>query len=314
MNYKYIFGPVLSRRLGLSLGVDVIPQKTCNLNCVYCESGRTTLPSVKRSSFIPAVDIMSELDDFLQHHPKIDYITFSGAGEPTLYRDLPLIVNFLKKNYPHYKLALITNSVLLSLPELRKELLAFDVVLPSLDAATNEVFCKINRPVIQVEYEEVINGLISFRKMYSGKIWLEVFIIEGLNDTATEVSLLKNLLIKISPDIIQLNTLDRPGTEPWVKPASWAKLEEIKSFLSPLNVEIVARNLPNKHIEIVTDDIEEQIISTIKRRPCTATELALILGLEQEKLDVYIMKLIKEKIIIGDNQSGSVFYKMYKNP
>jgi wyosine [tRNA(Phe)-imidazoG37] synthetase (radical SAM superfamily) len=312
MSYKYIFGPVLSRRLGLSLGVDVIPQKTCNLNCVYCESGRTSLASVKRESFIPVEDIISELDNFLKHNPKIDHITFSGAGEPTLYRDLPVIISYLKNNYPQYQLALITNSILFSLPEIQKELLQLDVVLPSLDAATTAVFNKINRPVVPVEYEDVLTGLINFRKMFLGKIWLEVFIIEGLNDYTEELSLLKKYLKRIAPDNIQLNTLDRPGTESWVKPASWERLEEIMNFLAPLKVEIVARQLPIKHIEVIQDDIEDQIINTIKRRPCTAIELALILGLEQVKLDVYIQKLINEKVIIGDDQSGTVFYKISK--
>lgn len=312
MSYKYIFGPVLSRRLGLSLGVDVIPQKTCNLNCVYCESGRTSLASTQRDSFIPVKDIISELKDFLKVKPQIDYITFSGAGEPTLYRDLPEIIGFLKSNYPQYKLALITNSILLALPEIQQELLSLDVVLPSLDAATTAVFHKINRPVIQLEYKDVITGLINFRKIFLGKIWTEVFIIEGINDTTAELSLLKKYLIRIAPDIVQLNTLDRPGTESWVKPASWNRMEEIKTFFAPLNVEIVARELAVKHVDVVQDNFEDQIISTIKRRPCTAQELAVILGLDEVKLEGYLKQLISDKIIIGDNQSGMVFYKIRK--
>jgi len=310
MSYKYIFGPVLSRRLGLSLGVDVIPQKTCNLNCVHCESGRTSLPSSQRASFIPVRDIIEELQDFLKTNPKIDHITFSGAGEPTLYRDMPAIISFIKVNYPQYKLALITNSILLAQPEIRQELLEFDVILPSLDAATPAVFHKINRPVVKIEYQDVINGLISFRKIFKGKIWLEVFIIEGINDTAAELALLKEQLSLIAPDIVQLNTLDRPGTESWVKPASWKKLEEIKAYFAPLNVEIVARNKTAKHFEAAIQNIDEQIINTIKRRPCTGQELAAILGLETDMLEKHIQLLTSSQTIEPDNQSGSVFYKI----
>ena len=312
MPYKYIFGPVLSRRLGLSLGVDVIPQKTCNLNCVYCESGRTTMPSSIRTSVIPVEDIIIELKDFLKTNPKIDHITFSGAGEPTLYRDLPVIISFIRSDYPQYKLAMITNSILMAQAEIRQELLSFDVILPSLDAATSAVFHKINRPVAKVDYQEVINGLISFRKIFKGKIWLEVFIIEGINDTSLELELLKESLNKIAPDLVQLNTLDRPGTESWVKPASWQKLEEIKSLFAPLNVEIVARNKTAKHYETLVQHIDEQILNTIKRRPCTGQELATIIGLDIDQLETHVQKLISSGNIEADNQSGIVFYKLRK--
>jgi wyosine [tRNA(Phe)-imidazoG37] synthetase (radical SAM superfamily) len=310
MPYKYIFGPVLSRRLGLSLGVDVIPQKTCNLNCVYCESGKTTMPSSQRTAVIPVLDIIAELKDFLKTNPKIDHITFSGAGEPTLYRDLPVIISFIKVNYPQYKLAMITNSILMALPEIRQELLSFDVVLPSLDAATSTVFHKINRPVVKVDYHEVINGLISFRKDFKGKIWLEVFIIEGINDTTEELALLKEQISLIAPDLVQLNTLDRPGTESWVRPSSWQKLEEIKLFFAPLNVEIVARNKTAKHYETSVQNIDEQIINTIKRRPCTGQELATIIGIDIDQIESHLQKLISSGNIEDDSQTGIVFYKM----
>jgi wyosine [tRNA(Phe)-imidazoG37] synthetase (radical SAM superfamily) len=312
MPYKYIFGPVLSRRLGLSLGVDVIPQKTCNLNCVYCESGKTTMPSSQRTAIIPVKEIIAELADFLKTNPKIDHITFSGAGEPTLYRDLPSVISFVKENYPQYKLAMITNSILMAQPEIRNELLDFDVVLPSLDAATSAVFNKINRPVAKVDYLEVINGLISFRKHFRGKIWLEVFIIEGINDTDEELLLLKKAITDISPDLVQLNTLDRPGTESWVKPAKWQKLEEIKMLFAPLTVEIVARNKTIKHYETEAINIDEQIISTIKRRPCTAPELSTIIGAGINEINLQLEKAIKSGIILADNQSGIVFYKIRK--
>jgi wyosine [tRNA(Phe)-imidazoG37] synthetase (radical SAM superfamily) len=310
MSYKYIFGPVLSRRLGLSLGVDVIPKKTCNLNCVYCESGRTSLASAHRASFIPVKDIIAELKDFLKTNPKIDHITFSGAGEPTLYQDLPEIILFIKENYPQYKLAMITNSILLAQPEIRQELLSFDVILPSLDAISTAVFNKINRPVNKIEYQKVINGLISFSKDFKGKIWLEVFIIEGINDTESELALLKEYINKIAPDVVQLNTLDRPGTESWVKPASWQKLEEIKKYFTPLKVEIVARNKTSKHYEASVQNIDEQIINTIKRRPCTAQELTTIIGLESDSIEIHIQLLISSGTIEPYNQSGIVFYKI----
>ena len=144
--YKYLFGPVPSRRLGMSLGIDLVPKKVCTLNCVYCEVGKTTKLTTNRMEYVKYDKIISELNQFMSNNPKIDYITFSGSGEPTLNSKIGEVLAYVKQNYPDVKTAILTCGALLSSPQLRSELLEADVVLPSLDAATQAVFNKINRP------------------------------------------------------------------------------------------------------------------------------------------------------------------------
>jgi len=184
--YKHIFGPVPSRRLGVSLGIDLVPHKVCSLNCVYCECGKTTDLTVERIEYVPYGEVISELDRFMSENPKPDYITFSGSGEPTLNSRIGDIVSYIKNKYPDVSLALLTNGTLLSDPEVRKEIIACDLVLPSFDAATETAFDKINRPSELIGLEQYLNGIIEFRKEFKGKIWLEVFILPGYNDSPEE--------------------------------------------------------------------------------------------------------------------------------
>jgi len=146
MKFKHLFGPVPSRRLGISLGIDLVPYKTCTANCVYCECGKTTNLTIERKEYIPTDEILNELDVYLKQAPDLDYITFSGSGEPTLHSKIGEIINFLKKNYPQYKVAVLTNGTLLFHKELRDELKNADIIKPSLDAGSDEIFKKIKRP------------------------------------------------------------------------------------------------------------------------------------------------------------------------
>jgi len=238
-SYHYLFGPVLSRRLGISLGVDFIPYKTCNYDCVYCERNATTDMSIIRREFVPPKDIISELDRFLATHPHLDYITFSGSGEPTLYTGIGVIARTIKTVHPDYQVALITNGSLFSDPAVRQDVLFCDVIIPSLDAATNEVFAKINKPHPSITTEMVISGLEALRDEFKGKIWLEIFIIPDLNDSLDEIQKLHDAILRIRPDKVQLNTLDRPGAEAWIQPATERHLKDIAAQLDYPSVEII---------------------------------------------------------------------------
>jgi len=168
--YKYLFGPVPSRRLGISLGVDLVPHKTCSLNCVYCECGRTTILTDERKEYVPTEMVLSELNHFLTTNPRLDFITFSGSGEPTLHSGLGNVIKFIKKNFPKYQVALLTNGTLFYSPNIREEVKQVDVILPSLDAASEEVFHKINRPVRGLKVQKVIDGLVQLRtEFFAGK-------------------------------------------------------------------------------------------------------------------------------------------------
>ena len=193
--YKYLFGPVPSRRLGMSLGIDLVPKKVCALNCVYCEVGETTKLTTDRMEYIKYDKIISELQQFMSSRPKIDYITFSGSGEPTLNSRIGEVLAYVKQNYPDVKTAILTCGALLSSPQLRTEILEADVILPSLDAATQAIFNKINRPNPNLSIDTYIKGLIDFRKEYKGQIWLEVFLLRGYNDTPEELDLIKEAKI-----------------------------------------------------------------------------------------------------------------------
>jgi wyosine [tRNA(Phe)-imidazoG37] synthetase (radical SAM superfamily) len=239
MQYSHIFGPVSSRRLGRSLGVDLVPCKTCPYDCVYCECGATTSKTTKRCEFFPVDEVLDELSDYLSGAPHLDFITFSGAGEPTLSLSLGEVISFLKNRFPRYRVAVLTGGSLLCDPRVREELSRADVVLPTLSSVIGQTFQKIHRPDDELTVNKLLEGLIAFRKGYQGEIWLEVFIIHGLNTSDTELDGLKTAIPAIHPDRIQLNTLDRTGTESWVLPTDPRELERIRKYLGFSNIETI---------------------------------------------------------------------------
>ncbi|RLC09648.1 MAG: hypothetical protein DRI24_21450 [Deltaproteobacteria bacterium] len=198
--YHYLFGPVPSRRLGISLGIDLVPMKTCTLNCIYCECGRTTDLTLSRREYVPLPEVKAEFLHYQSNHPRPDYITFSGSGEPTLNSSIGKIIRFIHSHDTGIPVAVLTNGTLLFDPQVRKELKPASVVMPSLDAATDKVFIKINRPHSRSSVKGMIEGLIQFRKEFKGLIWLEIFIVTGLNNTESELTALKRAIQKISPD------------------------------------------------------------------------------------------------------------------
>jgi wyosine [tRNA(Phe)-imidazoG37] synthetase (radical SAM superfamily) len=307
---KYLFGPVPSRRLGISLGVDLVPHKVCSLNCVYCEVGKTTNLTIERKEYIPINEVLKELKDYLDQKPELDFVTFSGQGEPTLNSGLGKVIDFIKDNYQEYKVAVITNGTLFWDKEVRNEVIRADVLLPSLDAVSRLAFIKINRPNKNLNIDKIIEGLILLRKEFEGKIFLEIFFVPQINDSQEELILLKNIATEIQPDLIQLNTLDRPGTEDFVKAVNQEGLLKIKEFFVPLPVEIIAKAETRKQIQSFNKNIEEQIFETIKRRPCTDKDLTEILDLHLNELNKYLSELIGSGKIISDKQERGLFFKI----
>ena len=308
--YKYLFGPVPSRRLGMSLGVDLIPHKICSFNCVYCECGRTTTLTNERKEYVPADEVMKELTDFFNTKPSPDYITFSGAGEPTLNSRFGEVLTFIKKHQPNIPLAVLTNGSLFNDSRVREELMLADVVLPSLDAATEKAFRKIDRPLHQLKLNEYIQGLVDFSSKFKGKIWLEVFIIPGLNDDIENLLALKTAFGKIKPDSIQLNTLDRPGTIENIRPANSAELQHIIDYWGINNVEIIASAPKRRDIKAYRQDMENAIMETISRRPCTIEDLANILGTHINEINKYLGVLDNEDKIETSSQPRGIFYQL----
>ena len=313
--YQYLFGPVPSRRLGISLGIDLIPAKTCTLNCVYCECGRTTDLTLERKEWVPTQKVIEELDDYLQNNPTPEFITFSGSGEPTLHSGVGEILDFLtrkKKTYP-FKTAVLTNGTLLNNPQVRRELLQADVVAPSLDAATEHAFKKVNRPHPKLRIEDIIAGEIAFRKEYSGEIWLEVFIVPGVNDNEQELTALKEAILQIKPDIVQLNTLDRPGAIPTIRAATQEELQRILDFWQLPNAEIIAKAQTRLEKKSYRKDTESAILETIRRRPCTLNDLQEILGLHINEINKYLSVLEAKGKIKSLRQNRGVFYQISRD-
>jgi wyosine [tRNA(Phe)-imidazoG37] synthetase (radical SAM superfamily) len=306
--YHYLFGPVPSRRLGMSLGVDLVPHKVCSLDCVYCECGPTTRLTVDRKEYILYRKVTRELEHFFSNNPDPDYITFSGSGEPTLNVRIGDVLQFIKQKKPGIPVAVLTNGTLLHLESVRRELLDADVVLPSLDAATEETFRKINRPAPLLKLHDYIEGLVAFRDVFRGQIWLEVFIIPGYNDHRGELDALKKAFERIRPDRIQLNTLDRPGTVADLQPASRKSLQQIMDYWGMDRVEIISNPLHRKDIRAYREDTETAIMETIARRPCTAEDLASMLGLHLNEVNKYLDVLEAEAMIRPVRQERGVFY------
>ena len=237
---KYLFGPIQSRRLGLSLGIDLIPYKTCSLDCIYCECGATTSSSVAIKEYVPTAEVIRELDGYLLNKPTLDVITFSGAGEPTMASNLGLIIDYIKLNHPQYKVVVLTNGTLLGDITIQRNLKEADLVIPSLDAVSQSVFLEINKPHHELNADGVVQGMISFSRVYTGKLWIEIFIIPGINDSSSELDKILEVIKQIQPTKIQLNTLDRPGVVKTLTKATYKELTNIaKLFSTHYPVEII---------------------------------------------------------------------------
>ncbi len=305
---RYIFGPVPSRRLGISLGVDIIPYKTCSLDCLYCECGRTTELTAERRSFFAPQLLLRELAEVLPAIPRLDHITFSGSGEPTLNSDLGALIAEIRQ-MSGTPLAVLTNGTLLFRQDVRSELLGADVVLPSLDAALAASFARVNQPAPGLDVDRIVAGMEAFRREYAGKIWLEVFILKGVNDGENDIAALGAALQRIRPDKVQLNTLDRPPACPGVESAGFAQLERIRSLWPWASVEIIKRAGRREEIPAFNSNLENSLLNTIRRRPLTIDDLTTLTGKDEEELRRYLEVLEGEKKVRPVITGGRIFYR-----
>ncbi len=269
---KYVFGPVPSRRLGQSLGVDTIPSKTCNWNCVYCQLGRSKPMVNARAEYFPREDILAEIQEKLasSKEGEIDWITFVGSGEPTLHRGIGWLIAEIKK-ITEIPIAVITNGSLLNLPEVRRELLPADAILPTLDGGDAETYRKINRPMGELTFENLVEGLIAFRAEYEGKLWVEIMLIKGINDTLPTLGLLAETLTRIRPDEVHINLPTRPPAETWVQPPdeealirASAVLGKIAKIVTPIQGEFDLSGY---------DNLADAVISIVTRHPMRENQL-----------------------------------------
>jgi wyosine [tRNA(Phe)-imidazoG37] synthetase (radical SAM superfamily) len=308
---KYIYGPVPSRRLGTSLGIDPIPSKTCNYQCIYCQLGKTTNFTNTRKNFFPKKDVVAELEEAINlNKDRFDYITFVGSGEPTLYKDLKdLILN--AKKLSNKPVCVITNGSLLYEKEVQEALTNSDVVLPSLDAGDERNFIKINRPHRSIHFDKMIQGLIDFKETFKGKLWIEVMLLNGINDTKTELLKIKEKIDLIKPDRIDINFPIRPPTEHWVK------IPDINVFsiLNDIFKDYSNINYPEKgFFKTYSNDFEYELLSIIERHPMRQNQIIETFSyLNHNEIISLLYKLESQKKIKKMMYNKKLFWKLNLN-
>jgi len=301
---EYIFGPVPSRRLGRSLGVDLVPFKTCTYDCIYCQLGRTTNKTIERKEWVPVDCIIEQLSSKLNSKP--DYITLSGSGEPTLYSSIEELISKIKE-ITDIPVAVLTNGSLLWMPEVRSALKAADLVIPSLDAGSNQKFQYVNRPHNKITFNKMLDGLVKFREEYSGKYWLEVFLLAGVTTTEAEIDKLKACISSILPDKVQVNTVTRPPAEDFAEPVTQNQLQTITEKLYE-KAEVIA-DFSGVHKQQDFSARREDVLALLKRRPCSVEDIAVGLGIHRNEVVKYIEELSSEGKIEAKAQNQQLYYK-----
>jgi len=306
--YRYLYGPVPSRRLGRSLGIDLVPHKICTYDCIYCQIGETTEKTLARKEYVPVREIIEEVKRFLNEGaPSVDHLSLSGSGEPTLHSQIRSVIEGIKA-ITSIPVAVITNGSLLCEEEVRQDLLRADIVLPSLDAVSSDVFMRINRPRPGFSVEKVIEGLVEFRKVYKGQIWLEILFCKGINDGKEELMRMKKVVDRIQPDLIHLNTVVRPPSEKWAVPLGQEEMEEIRAFFGK-SASIISEF--DRHPPMVSEmNIKEEILKILKRRPLSLSDLSKGMGISKNDLDRFIKPLMKEGKVQSRLFGDSVYYEI----
>lgn len=304
--YQYLYGPVPSRRLGRSLGVDTVPYKTCSYDCTYCTLGRTTQLTSTREKLIEADVIVREIGAWLKSGGTADYITFAGSGEPTLNLELGDMMAATKR-LTDIPLALITNGSILNDPEVRKAVLSADVLLPSLDAATEEAFVELNRPAKGINFTEMKNGLVETSKEFTGKTWLEVMLVLGINDSDFELQALGDTVKQMQVDKLQINTVDRPSRSGDVKRVSVETLLKARDIFGETAEVIVGSESTEKQIS-QWQEIEDELLQMLCRRPCTVDDIVASSGRNIHEITKYLRNLEK-KGLIEQVDGVSPFYR-----
>lgn len=304
---NHIFGPIPSRRLGRSLGVDLVPYKTCTYDCIYCQLGSTNCKTMERKEWVPLEEIVEELRSKISCKP--DYITLSGSGEPTLFSKIDILIQHIKE-ITDIPVAVLTNGSLLWKKEVRKQLLNADLVIPSLDAADNTMFHTVNRPHEEIIYDQMIEGLIQFRKEFKGQYWLEVFFLGGYSAIESEVDKFVEKVNDIKPDRVQLNTVTRPPAYNFAFSVKKTRLVSFAEKFTPKG-EVIANFA--KNVQILDNNSDKNdILEILKRRPCTLGDIAQGLSIHPNEAVKFLEELVNENFIEESRRANKIYYKIKK--
>lgn len=326
---KHLFGPVNSRRLGLSQGIDLLPPKTCNFNCIYCEINRAPQLSCQRSEHVPTEVILAEIDELLADEARVrdlDVFTITASGEPTLHTGIGRIIRHIKEKTDK-PVAILTNGSQLHLQEVQDDLMAADIVIPSLDAARQESFRRVNRPAkCSADLETIIQGIADFSRKFSGEIWLEILLVENINDTPEDVTALQKAILRIRPSRVQLNTVARPPYESFAKPLTQKRMAEIKQEIVKKYdkpVDILAGSKDNEMTEsgkkreesaeiIPPARVETEISEMLLRRPSTVSDIAATLNMNLESAAEILKDMENRGCLTVKIHGGKKYYRTVK--
>lgn len=309
---KYLFGPVNSRRLGLSQGIDLLPPKICTFNCIYCEIGSTTIATCERKEYTPTHEIIAEINQLLADQNAVDHLdvfTITASGEPTLHSGIGKIIRHIK-NKTNKPVAVLTNGSLFDQQKVREDLMEADIIIPSLDSARQSSYRKINRPAPCAKLDAIIEGLEEFAKKFKGKLWLEILFAKGINDSPEDIAALKCALQKINPDRIQLNTVARPPLEEFAKPLSQEEMESIaRQFDQPVEILVDFTTRNREKFRSVT---EKDILHMLRRRPCTAFDVSEALNIEPTATEEQLKKMEQAGQLTKTRHHDKEYYQIRK--
>jgi wyosine [tRNA(Phe)-imidazoG37] synthetase (radical SAM superfamily) len=305
-----IFGPVPSRRLGFSLGIDLVPYKVCSLDCVYCQIDRTTEKTLTRKDYVCIHGILDQLKTRLAEGVKADVISLTGSGEPTLHAGLGDLIDGIRM-LTATPIAIITNSTLLNQPEVRGQCAKADILLPSLDAVLPEAYARVNRPHETLTAQALIQGLVDFRAQFSGQIWLEVFLVEGMNTDPNHLQALRHAIDRIAPDRVQLNTAVRPTADSGIARLSPEHMLTIANQLGP-KCEIIAdfSKAPSTAKEAIG---AEHILNLVDRHPSSMSDICACLGLSPSRAQTLIAPLIRSGQVVFGQRDRTTYYNTPKS-
>jgi len=304
---SYTYGPVPSRRLGLSLGVDIVPPKICTLDCVYCQIGRTTCKSSTRQDFLDIQAVLAELQEKLAPGLKADYITLGGSGEPTLNSRLGELIDGIRR-LTDIPVAILTNGTLLFREDVRAECAKADVVIPTLDAADAAVFEAVHRPAADITIEKLVFGLERFRAAFRGEIWLEVFLVAGVNAEAGQIEKLKALIERLRPDRVHLNTAVRPPAEPNIQAVSAETLAAIARQIGG-NCEVIGAP-PAAGTGPCQERAESDILSVLQRRPCSVADMATGLAMPRNEVVKHLTGLQSRGLLTTERRGDILYFQI----
>ena len=302
-HYRYLFGPVPSRRFGRSLGIDLTPLKTCSLDCVFCQLGRTTRKTVDRDEYVPTRDVIEEIEMWLKNGGNADYLTLSGSGEPTLHAQFGQVLDFLR--HQPIPSVLLTNGTLFDRPEVREAASLARVVKISLSAWDRHSFEWVNRPHPDLDFMSIYSGLKQFRSDFDGQLWIEVFLLAGINAMVKDTQKIARLANDLKADRIHLNTISRPPAETFAAAVSLAQLEQMAGLFEP-PAQIVADVTPHRTPKTIAD--EASILAMLARRPCTMKQVGAAFGMHLNEVSKILGQLMRNNHIRADLKNDAVYY------